>query len=267
VSGGSAVAVDGPRSDPFRAAEYDRAFAATPLGLRLRQAVHRRLDARFAPGSRVLEIGCGTGEDAVHLGRRGVSVLATDASPEMVEQARRKVLEAGLESSVAVRRLAFEELGTADLSGPFDGAVSNFGAINCAADLPALAETLGALLAPGAPLVLCVMGPWVPWEWAYFLARGEPRKAFRRFHRAGTPWRGITVRYPSIGWLTRTFAPAFRRERTAAVGVLLPPSYLEPWARRHPRLLHALDRCERRFESLPPLSWLADHYLAELVRR
>jgi hypothetical protein len=133
------------------------------------------------------------------------------------------------------------------------------------ADLGAAAEALGSLLRPGAPLLLCVMGPLVPWEWLYFLGRGEPRKAFRRFARGGVEWRGMTVRYPSIGTLRRTFAPWFRCDRVAAVGALLPPTYLEAWTVRHPRLLATLDRWERRCERLLP--WMADHYLMELAHR
>jgi hypothetical protein len=36
---------------------------------------------------------------------------------------------------------------------------------------------------------------------------------------------------------------------------------------RHPRLLHALDRCERRLAGMPPLASLGDHYVLELERR
>jgi hypothetical protein len=67
--------------------------------------------------------------------------------------------------------------------------------------------------------------------------------------------------------MKRTFAPEFQARRNAALGALLPPSYAEPWAARHPRLLARLDRWERRWETLPPLPWLADHYLLELERR
>ena len=110
------------------------------------------------------------------------------------------------------------------------------------------------------------MGPLVPWEWGWYLGHGQPRKAFRRLRAGGTPWRGLAIRYPSIGTLRRTFAPFFAQRRVGAVGALLPPSYAEPWAMRYPRVLGALAGCERRIETLPPLPWLADHYLIELER-
>jgi hypothetical protein len=111
------------------------------------------------------------------------------------------------------------------------------------------------------------MGPLAPWEWAWFLARGRPGTAFRRLRPGGVRWRGLTVRYPSIGALRRAFALAFRLTRAVAIGALLPPTYAERWAAAHPRLLDRLERWERRWETVPPLPRLADHYLAELERR
>ncbi|HEV7519426.1 MAG TPA: methyltransferase domain-containing protein [Thermoanaerobaculia bacterium] len=245
---------------------YDDTFTRSTIGTLQRRAVWRRLDAAFAPGDRVLELGCGTGEDAVHLGGRGVRVLATDAAEGMVAAAERKVGAAGLAGAVEVRRLALEELARLR-EPPFDGAFSNFGGFNCVGDLRGPARDLAALLAPGARLLLCVMGPLVPWEWAWFGLRGQPGKAFRRLRAGGAVWRGMAIRYPSIGAVTRAFCPDFQARRAAAVGAFLPPSYAESWAIRHPRLLARLDRWERRWETLPPLPWLADHYLLELERR
>jgi SAM-dependent methyltransferase len=257
-------------ASPFDAAaeDYDRGFSDTPLGGRLRRAVWRRLDARFAPGDRVLELGCGTGEDALHLARRGVRVVATDAAPAMVEAARRKLAAGGaaVADPCEVRLLAIEDLAGEPAGPPFDGAFSNFGGLNCVADLPAFARALAPRLRPGAPVLLCVMGPLAPWEWLWLLRRGRPREAFRRLRRGGVAWRGLTVRYPSIGRLRRAFAADFRLLRVSAVGALLPPTCFASWAARHPRLLAGLDRLERRLERVPPLPWLADHYLAELAR-
>lgn len=146
------------------AADYDRQFTHSRIGTLMRQAVWRRLDLRFHPGQRVLELNCGTGEDAVHLGQRGVCVLATDRSPAMVERTRRKVAQAGLSTTVQVQQLALENLQALD-APPFDGALSNFGGLNCVADLAGVGRALGARLRAGALAFLCVMGPLVPWEW------------------------------------------------------------------------------------------------------
>jgi ubiquinone/menaquinone biosynthesis C-methylase UbiE len=55
--------------------------------------------AAVAPGHRVLDIGCGTGTLAIQVTRRqpAAEVVGLDADPEMLEQARRKAEDAGVE--------------------------------------------------------------------------------------------------------------------------------------------------------------------------
>lgn len=249
------------------APDYDAGFTQSVLGRTLRRAVWGWLDRAFAPGERVLELNCGTGEDAMHLATRGVHVLATDGSPVMLDRARAKIGEAGLDRSIELRRLEIERLEDLTATGPMDGAFSNFGGLNCVADLPRAARALATLLKPGARVVLCLMGPVVPWEWAWFLAHGQASRALRRLGSAGVAWRGITVRYPSIRAVRQAFAPGFLARRVGGLGVLLPPTYAEGWARRHPRFVELLDRWERRIEGWPLVASLGDHYLLELERR
>jgi SAM-dependent methyltransferase len=68
------------------------------------------------PG-RALELGCGTGANAVWLARQGFDVTALDLSPAAVERARRRADEAG----ARVRFLAADVLNPPpELAGPFD---------------------------------------------------------------------------------------------------------------------------------------------------
>lgn len=258
-------------ASPFdaMAADYDRSFTQSAIGRRLRAATWRWLDAAFTAGDRVLELNCGTGEDALHLARRGVRVLATDRSEAMLAATRAKIAGAGLAGQVDTALLALEDVGQAGAAapGPFDGAFSNFGGLNCIGDLPGVARGLASVLRPGAAALFCVMGPAAVWEWGWFLARGKPRTAFRRLRRGGSAWRGMTIRYPAIGVLRRAFAPHFAFRGVCAIGALLPSGYAEQWAARYPRLLDRLDQLERRFETVPPLPWIADHYLIRFERQ
>lgn len=61
------------------AARYDAAEVS---------AFHRLLLAHLAPGSRVMEVGCGSGRDAAFLAGSGFRVVATDASAAMLEAFR-----------------------------------------------------------------------------------------------------------------------------------------------------------------------------------
>ena len=69
------------------AKEYDEVFTRSMIGRTQRNAVWSVATEVFPRGSHVLELNCGTGEDALFLARNGVSVTACDASPEMVDVA------------------------------------------------------------------------------------------------------------------------------------------------------------------------------------
>src|SRR5437899_5378797 len=56
----------------------------------------------LAPGSQVLEIGCGAGLMAIALAERGLRVQAIDASKAMVQQARQNAVLAGITDQLKV---------------------------------------------------------------------------------------------------------------------------------------------------------------------
>ncbi len=254
---------------PFDAAAdaYDAEFTHTPIGRLMREAVWNRLDSLFPAGSVVLELNCGTGEDAVHLACRRVHVVATDLSPRMIDITRAKSKREGVESYVDARVLAMDDLAELTHDCPrFDGAFSNFGGLNCVSDRASIARSLADLLKPGARVALCVMGPWCCWEWIWFLSRWEPRKAFRRLRRGGARWKGIAIQYPHWRTLAREFRPYFRMCRVSAVGAFVPSSYAGEWVTRHPGLFASLVKGETRFAHRRGAVALADHYLIELER-
>ena len=180
--------------------------------------------------------------------------------------AAEKAAQAGVTQRIEFRRVPMERLG-AELAGErFDGVWSNFGAVNCVPRLAAAAAELAALLEPGAPLAWVVMGKHVPWEWLWFLSRGNARKAFRRERRGGAVWRGMRITYPTPAELTRILAPHFEPTSCRPLGLILPPSYASAWLQRRPRLLAALARVERAAQRCEPLARLADHYIFEARR-
>jgi SAM-dependent methyltransferase len=92
----------------FYAAEA-QAYAERP-----REAEHRRID-RFvedlSPGARILELGCGGGQDSAEMLARGFDVIPTDGSPELAAQAQKRL-------GRPVRVLLFDDL---DEIGAYDG--------------------------------------------------------------------------------------------------------------------------------------------------
>ena len=246
------------------ASDYDSRFTHSACGVTLRAMVWESLSKAFASRPRILELGCGTGEDAIHLARAGHRVVAMDASEEMIRIARLKATAAGFADRIDFHAMPMEALHTLPLEERFDGVFSNFGAINCVSDVSRLAHDLARRMAPGSPLIFVVMGRYVPWEWGWFLSRGDGHRAFRRLNRDGVSWRGLTIHYPTPSGLAASLAPMFETRWRAALGFLLPPSYASGWLNGRPNVLAALTAVERRMRRMT--AGLADHYMLEAVR-
>ena len=253
------------------AARYDEAFTASKIGQAQRASVWRELERTFRLGDRVLEIGCGTAVDACFLAERGVRVIACDSSAQMIAVAARRIQERQLQKLVQPLLLRAENIAALPAPAKFDGAFSNFGALNCVEDLRQLAQDLAQLLRPGATALLCWMGACCLWETIWYLAGANPAKAFRRFRRGRVSARlaeGVSIRiqYFSVRTLARTFAPEFRLESLKGIGVTVPPSYLEPWIQHSPRLLDVAVRADTVLGRCPGIRALADHVLLRFRR-
>ena len=238
------------------AARYDELWTNTTAGRLQREAVWQRLAPHFRAGEHILDLGCGTGEDALHFERAGVRVSAFDASPAMVQAAR--------ERGVAANVLALEDLDKLD--GSYHGALSDFGAVNCVADPRILRAPLARLIRPGGFFALCVIGRFCLRETVHFLMRGELRKATRRWSGTSTSSSiSLRVFYPTMGRLRKSFAPDFTLIESTGVGVFVPPSYISP---SPDTVLSGLDTMlsgfaatDRRIAHLPGVRALADHRL------
>lgn len=248
------------------AAGYDARFTDAALGRALRELVWSRLGDSFRSCKRVLELGCGTGEDAVRLARSGVSVVATDVSPEMIRVARLKALSGGCSDRIEFHCIAMEDFVSSVPDSPFDGVLSNFGAVNCVRDLPALVAGVARGLAPGGKLLWVIMGKHVPWEWLWFLLRGRWRTAWRRLTPGGVKWRGLTISYPAPADMARLLGPWFTINRVSPLGFALPPTYAGAWLEHSPRAFATLRRLESLGQDWSALASWSDHYIVEAIR-
>jgi ubiquinone/menaquinone biosynthesis C-methylase UbiE len=261
-------------SSPFDsiAEEYDAMFTSSTIGRLQRESVWQELKKRFHPGDRVLDIGCGTGVDALFLAERGIDVVACDNSPSMLSVAERRLANLSQPGgSVQLRLLPAEEISSLHDDAHFDGAFSNFGAVNCIEDTAKFVADLARLLKPGSSLLLCLMGPVCLWETVWYLVQGRVAKAFRRFHLGGVEARlgddaVVHVRYPSVRSIRRVFAPEFSLRTIQGIAVAVPPSYLEAWAKRFPPMVRLGADADRLLGRTPGIRMFADHVLLRFER-
>jgi SAM-dependent methyltransferase len=247
---------------------YDKDFTGSPIARWLRDQTYRRLDSLLHGGDSVLELGCGTGEDALYLARRGVRVLATDASEEMLALAGAK---AEGEPLMSVQTLDIGNLHESDELQFIDGAFANFGVLNCLSEWRTLAAWLAARIKPGGMVAFGVMAPFCLWEMGWHSLHADFRTAFRRvrgqttFQPSGSGEQ-MTICYPTARRLERDFAPYFRRVMLRPLGLFLPPSDVYGMIEKRPRLLRSLVGLEQRFGNASAFALFADHYWIELKR-
>jgi len=79
------------------AADYDGPRGNNASIQDMRAEMWRTLDVTFAPGARLLDLGCGTGSLSVLLAEQGYGVRGLDLSERMITAATRKAHAAGVE--------------------------------------------------------------------------------------------------------------------------------------------------------------------------
>lgn len=136
---------------------------------------------RSRPPGRALDLGCGTGANAVYLASRGWDVVGVDFAAEAIAKARGRALDAGADVRFLVGDVS--RLAEAGVEGPFDLVLD----IGCYHAIPAgrrdaYAAGVAAVARPGADLYLAgIMEP--PATWRLLGAPGiggdELRKRFR----------------------------------------------------------------------------------------
>ena len=251
------------------AREYDVIFTNSIIGRAQRDAVWSVLTQTFRRGDHVLELNCGTGEDALFLARNGVSVTACDASEQMIQIASNRLRKEAPGAPVQFHFLPTEYLRELKPITKFHGAFSNFSGLNCVVDIAQTAEDLATRLSPGAPLLICLSTRFCLWEMLWFVLHGNFRKAFRRCSGHATAKAGeftVDVYYPTIRKLQTLFSPFFVLRSCTGVGITVPPSYVETWIRNHPKLLSTLRLIDKTISHYPGFRVLGDHVLLYFER-
>ena len=147
--------------------DFDEAYVETPpWDIGRPQPTVRSLFEERSFGESAIDVGCGTGENALFLATQGYSVLGIDSAPRAIEQARTKARNRNIENRV---RFAIRNALTLDeLSKKFDIAL-DCGLFHVFDDenRRKYVEALGHVVAPdGYAIVLCFSdrepGEWGP---------------------------------------------------------------------------------------------------------
>jgi len=254
------------------ASTYDSVFARSAIGQFHRKRVWKYIEGMLPDlkGFEMLELNCGTGEDAVLFGEGGFNIVATDISEEMLKITQKKAEQVSMQNKISSHYLDLDTFNESLFDKKFDLIFSNFGGINCInpESLQTLIEKLPTILNPGGRFVGVVMPKFCAWETAFFLMRLQFGKAFRRLtaKQAFSDLHGANVKtwyyHPSqIRELSREH---FRMVCLRPIGLALPPAYLERFFSVKKGWLLRLDKIEKKLSNSSLFSGMADNYIIDL---
>jgi SAM-dependent methyltransferase len=140
---------------------FDIAYEGTPTwDIGRPQPAVVRLESEGSILGDVLDAGCGTGENALHLAGRGHHVLGIDLAGAAVDRAAAKARERRLDAEF----LVWDALRAPELGRTFDTVV-DVGLFHTFADEQRLpyARAMAAVLSPGGLLILLCWSEHNPW--------------------------------------------------------------------------------------------------------
>jgi ubiquinone/menaquinone biosynthesis C-methylase UbiE len=250
---------------------YDQLFTNSHTGRLQRKKVWQYLERKAFKSAplHILELNCGTGEDALFMANKGHRVIATDLSPEMIKVAQSKQEVNQFQGQLTFETRAIEDISTVNTE-KFDLVFSNFGGLNCIApeQLQDLFHNLSKLLKPNGRFIAVIMPRFCLQESLYFLLKFQFDKVLRRRKKtalkANVSGKLQNTWYYNPIELKRLAGSQFQQSGLQPIGFFLPPSYLEPTVHSKKVLLKTLNQLEGLIK---PMNWLApasDHYLIDL---
>jgi ubiquinone/menaquinone biosynthesis C-methylase UbiE len=236
-----------------------------------RQRVREHVLRYLPPYSSILELNAGTGLDAIYFAQQGHRVHATDIAEGMQGKLREKVVNSGLANKVTTELCSYTLLEGLQEKGPYDLIFSNFAGLNCTGELDTVLRSFDSLVKPGGQVTLVILPGFSLWE-AMLVFKGKFRTAFRRMFSSKGVISHVEGHYfkcwyypPS--YVIRTLRDSFDLLSVEGLCTIVPPSYIEQFAERHPSLYRFLRNKEDQWKGSWPWKFIGDYYIITLRKK
>ena len=254
-----------------QSAIFDDLYSSNLIIQYKRQRVREHVLQFIKPGSNILELNAGTGDDAIWFAGNGHRVHATDISKGMQERLIEKVSRNKLQSKITWELCSFTELQSLNDKGPYDLIFSNFAGLNCTGDLNKVLASFSALLKPGGIVTLVILPKFCLWE-TMMAVKGEFTTAFRRFFsskgvKAQIEGEYFTCWYYDPSYITKNMKDNFHVLTIEGLCTLVPPSYLDNFPTKRPSLFNWLKKKESKWKDKWPWKSIGDYYIISLKKK
>jgi ubiquinone/menaquinone biosynthesis C-methylase UbiE len=251
--------------------KFDGLYGSNTIVQYKRQRVRAHLQQYLTAPCHILELNSGTGEDAIWLAQQGHMVHATDISIGMQEVLLQKIDACHLGEQITTELISFTALEKLNDKRSFDAIFSNFAGLNCTGELKKVLDSFSTLLKNGGIVTLVVLPKFCLWE-LLLVFKGKFKTAFRRFFSN----HGVTAQIENTSFKCWYYNPSYiiknMQKEFTVMGVeglctLVPPSYIEGFAEKHPEVYHFLKTREDRWKSGWPWKYMGDYFIISLKKK
>lgn len=250
---------------------FDEQYSHNSIIRYKRERVRKHVQQWLSNNSSILELNSGTGEDAVWFAQHGHTVHATDIAAGMQEVLKNKVVALNLQEKISTEIISFTQLERLEQRKEYDLVFSNFAGLNCTGRLNKVLDSFPALVKPGGIVTLVILPKFCLWEFL-LVFKGKFKTAFRRLFSRN----GVTAHiegtyfkcwYYNPSYIIRYLQHDFDLIQLEGLCTLVPPSYLEGFSEKHPKLYTFLKAKEERWKRKWPWKNIGDYYIISLQKK
>ena len=247
--------------------EYDFTIHQNFINVWIRERSIKEILSISRPGDVLLEIGSGTGVEALEISRYVSGIVATDISKEMISLVERKVRARGLQNKIKSVQLGASEIGKIAPylpNGKVRVSYSFNGALNCEPRLEEFSKELSTIIEPDGFFVCSIrntlcMSEAISHALVLQFDKMAPRKKQPIMVSVG----GIDIPsyYYSPVKFVKFFEENFKVRKMIGLPAILPPAYLSNLYFKARKVLSFAERAEAAFAGHYPLNRFGDQTL------
>ena len=254
-----------------QSAVFDQLYSGNAIIQYKRKRVRAHVEQCIKPNSTILELNAGTGEDAIYFAQQGHYVHATDISKGMQDELSKKIKNNRLDEKISCELRSFTDLENLANKGPYDLVFSNFAGLNCSNELSKVLSSFSSLVKKGGVVTLVILPKFCLWETG-LLFKGHFKTAFRRFFSSRGRKAHIEGEYFRCWYYNPAFIKRKLKKDFDVLGIeglctLVPPSYIENFAEKHPKAFQFLENKEDKWKTKWPWRSIGDYYIISLRRK